>query len=165
MCIVIDICTLAPVFESSCKKHSDFKPVLDWINQRKGKMIYGGKTYRKELLNGKYRKIIIELTKAGKAKELPEEEVNHKTVELGNTITHRDYDDPHIIAITIVSRSRIICSDDERAYPFFQKPLLYPNKFKLPKIYRGLGSKGILNSGNVCKSCQETKQSHRRHRR
>ena len=153
MCIIIDICALAPVFESDCAKHPEFKPVLDWVLHGNGKIIYGGEKYKKELPQ-KYRKIINELTKSRKAIEVDEDNVNKKTKEVQKIFRHRDFDDPHIIAITIVSGCRIICSDDDRAFPFFKMKQLYPNKFKRPKIYSGLSNKKLLNDKNITSSCK-----------
>jgi len=153
MCLVIDICTLAPVFEKSCAKHSEFKPVLDWILYGNGKIIYGGEKYKNEIPQ-KYLRLINELTKASKAIELIEQKVNEKTKEIKKKYRHRDFDDPHIVAIIIVSGYRVICSDDDRAYPFFKMKMLYPNRFTRPKIYSGASNKNLLNDNNIVKICK-----------
>ena len=49
MCIVIDTNTLSKVFKNTDKKHSDFKPVLEWIKEGNGKIIVGGTTFNNEL--------------------------------------------------------------------------------------------------------------------
>ena len=42
MCLVIDTCCLAIVFDGGNKKHVKFVPVLKWVTEGKGRMIYGG---------------------------------------------------------------------------------------------------------------------------
>ncbi len=42
MCLVIDTCCLAIVFDGDNKKHDKFIPVLKWITEGRGRMIYGG---------------------------------------------------------------------------------------------------------------------------
>lgn len=148
MCIVIDICTLAPVFDSKCEKHPDYKPVLDWVLYGNGKIIFGGEQYKREL-PPKYRKLFNEFTKASKAIEVNETQVNEKHKELMTKIEHRDFDDPHIVAIIIVSGCRLICSDDDRAFPFFKMKSLYPNHFTRPKIYSGISNKDLLCDNNI----------------
>jgi hypothetical protein len=53
MCIIIDADTLGLVFNPETKEHKKFKPVLEWINNGKGKIVYGGTKYEKELINAK----------------------------------------------------------------------------------------------------------------
>lgn len=56
MPIIIDINCLGSVFDSRSKKHGDFKPVFDWITNGKGKLVYGGSTFKRELSSKKTKK-------------------------------------------------------------------------------------------------------------
>jgi phage gp29-like protein len=49
MCLVIDACCFALVFESKTKNHAKFIAVLKWIEEGNGRMIYGGTKYNAEL--------------------------------------------------------------------------------------------------------------------
>jgi hypothetical protein len=49
MCIVIDVNTLASVFNPETEKHEEFSPVKRWIEGGKGFVIYGGTKYKAEL--------------------------------------------------------------------------------------------------------------------
>jgi len=155
MCIVIDVNTFGPVFLKSCEEHEEFEPVLDWIVSGKGKIVYGGSKYRKALERARrYLRIFLEFKKAGKVVEVDDERVNAQQEELENLIQHRNFDDPHIIAIVIVSGCRLVCSNDSRADQFIKMRNLYPNHVQRPKIYRGKSNSDLLCDQNIAKICE-----------
>lgn len=157
MCIVIDINCLGSIFNKNNTDHEAFRPVYDWIIHGKGKMVYGGTKYKKELRNaGKYIKLLTQLKKAGKIIEVNDREVNKCHDELDAVIQHSDFDDPHLIAIIIVSGCRLICSLDKRAYQFIKKKELYPAHFKRPKIYSGKSNSNLLSDENIANICRPT---------
>jgi predicted nucleic acid-binding protein len=122
MCIVIDANTFAHVFNSSSKNHHEFKPVLDWIVYGKGKIVYGGTLYKKELRNApKYFKLFLELSKSSKVVEVDMILVDKKEQEVAKLVNHPNFDDPHLIAIIIVSGCKLICSHDSKAYSFLKR--------------------------------------------
>jgi hypothetical protein len=154
MCIVIDTNTLSCVFNKESSVHSEFAPVQEWIVEDKGKLIYGGTRYRLELKKARrYRKLVIELKKAGKAIEVDSQEVDTRQQEIEGCLEHRDFNDSHIIAIVIVSRVRLICSCDRKAHPFFKMGVLYPKHFKRPKIYTAINCKDLLCDQNIVGVC------------
>ena len=109
MCIVIDTCTFASVFDPNSRKHNDFRPVRRWIVSGNGKVVYGGTKYKQELRKtSKYLRIIAELSKASRVVAIPDESVDAKQREIEKAFNHRDFDDPHIVAIVIVSGCRLI---------------------------------------------------------
>jgi predicted nucleic acid-binding protein len=156
MCIVIDTNTWASVIDTSSTDHVEFKPVHDWIfgEGGKGKIVYGGTTYLNETPQ-KYRKLLKYFTDIGKAKGVSLEEVDFHEAELKQKIQHRDFDDPHIVAIIIVSKCKLICTNEKRAIPFFKdkEGILYPKRFNRPKIYHGALNKDLLIDKNIAKIC------------
>ncbi len=149
MCIVIDTNTFASVFNAKSQDHDKFKPVLDWIIGGKGKIVYGGKKYKRELAQAhKYLNLFREFDKANKIALVDDDRVDQQQTELETVIEHRNFDDPHLIAIIIVSGCRLICSTDSRAHPFFKDERLYPKHVKRPRIYSG-------HSSNVDLLCDE----------
>jgi hypothetical protein len=95
-------------------------------------------------------------------REVDEKRVDEKQAELEKLVNHKNFDDPHIIAIIIVSGCQIICSTDDRAYPFFKMKELYPKNFTRPKIYSGLNNKDLLCDENIvdaCKPCAKLKKN------
>lgn len=154
MCVVIDMNSFSPVFNPTDEKHQYFEPVKDWVIKGKAKIIMGGTKYYDELSKlGKYRKLIIALKSAGKIHDVKSDTaIDELATKLSEMLTHRDFDDPHIVALLIVSGCPVICSNDERAFPYFHKREWYPKGQKLPKIYceRSYSSKDeILNDTNL----------------
>jgi hypothetical protein len=155
MCIVIDANTFAPVFDTRNQRHDEFKPVHDWIFVGKGKIVYGGTKYKEELRRAaRYLKIFIELQKARKVVEVNDQDVDAKQAELEELITHKDFDDPHLIAIVIVSGVKLICSDDARAYPFIKDNTLYPRNIDRPRIYSRSSNQDLLTDANIADICK-----------
>lgn len=166
MCLIIDMNVLPCVFNEENANHANFKPVKDWILSGKGKMVVGGSTYFSELAKlNKIRKFYIALRKAGKAVVVePAIEIDKLEEKLKEKFEHKDFDDPHIVALLIVSGCQIICSNDARAFRFFQNKGWYPKGSSVPKIYCDKSfnkSKEILNDRNmvnICMPCEKLKK-------
>lgn len=148
MCIVIDTCTMASVFDTHNVNHKEFAPVLEWIINGHGSMIFGGRKYLQEIPRG-YERLVNELSRANKAIQLKTNIVDKKQNELELLVNNEDFDDAHIIAIVIVARCKLISSLDKRAYKFFRMKSLYPNRFERPSIYSGSRNRGLLVDDNI----------------
>jgi predicted nucleic acid-binding protein len=167
MCIVIDACCFSPVFSKKDDEHKEFRPVLDWIIKGKGKMVYGGSKYKKELKKApKYLRVIMELKKAGKIAPINDSKkfdwiVDKNQKELENKVQHKDFDDAHIVAIIISSKCRLICTNDKRAIPFFKESSFYPKGVKKPKLYTGSKNSDLLNDKLIAEVCMPAKKGTR----
>lgn len=150
MCIVVDTNSMASVFKATSSDHEEFKPVKDWIIEGKGKLVIGGSDYLREISS--YIAIITELSKANKVIRLNLEDIDSETSILKDKIEHKNYDDPHIIALLSISRCRLICSKDSRAYPYFKNGNLYKNR-KAPLIYKSSRNKNLLCDRNISEVC------------
>lgn len=162
MCIIIDTNTLASVFESSSKGHDEFKPVLDWIINGNGKVVYGGTKYISEIK--KYYAIFAELRKVRRAILVDNNMVDKYAHEAGNKISHSDFDDQHIVGLLLSSKCKLVCSQDKRAYPYFTHKLFFNSNRNKPKIYRGRTNASLLSDQNIvaiCKPCGSSKNSHK----
>lgn len=154
MCLVIDTCCIATVFNSKSKHHSDFSPVLKWVRSGSGRMIYGGRKYKKELSQmTEYVKIINQLAKAGRVIELNGRKVDSKAAELKAKIPDDEFDDEHLVAILLVSKCKVVCTDDKRAHPYLQRADLYPPG-KRPKIYKSKSHSSMCCTLNVAPICK-----------
>jgi len=157
MCIIIDTNTLASVFDQTSANHANFKPVFDWITSGKGKVVFGGTRYLNEIK--KYAGIFNELKKKKKAIKVNDNDVDSMEVEVSRKIVHADFDDQHLVALLIISRSKLICSLDERAYKYFKHEKFFNRANKRPKIFRGSQKNRTLlidsNIADICKPCQK----------
>lgn len=153
MAIIIDANCVANVFSRRSDKHKDFKPVLNWILLGKGLMIYGGTQYKRELAKtAKYLPIIRLLKDVGKAIEGCTKDIDDYQKKVEDLRENTDFDDPHLPAIVVITKCRIICSEDTRSIPFVQDGKYYPNGFKTPVYYTSKKNKNLLNDKYVDKS-------------
>ena len=154
MCIVIDANTLSCVFNNWDRSHPEFIPVHDWIIKGKGKMAIGGSKYDSELEEIKnLTKLIAELTRANKVRNVDSELVDSKEKELMDKITHRDFDDAHIVAIVIVAEIHLICTKEKRAIPFLTRNDFYP-RHGVPQIYSSSANTDLLTNINTAGSAK-----------
>ena len=136
MCIVIDSNNLPSVLNPSASDHSEFKPILDWLDRRNVRIVYGGTKYKTELRNmPKYFRILSERKKAGQVYEVDDGPVDEVEEQIKGKTQDTDFNDQAIVAIVIVSNCRLICSGDKTSHPFFKSRSLYPKHVKRPIIY------------------------------
>ena len=155
MCIVIDINTLPSVFDTKSLHHQKFKPVLDWIVSGKGKIVYGGTKYKEELAKAhKFLGIFRNFAAARKIVPICDHDVDLSEHKLKSKCTDSDFDDPHIIAIVVVSKCKLVCSSDARSYKFIKDPSMYTQPSDRPSIYSNLANKTLLEDNNIADICQ-----------
>lgn len=148
MCIVVDTNAFKKVFNPQNEEHDNFRPVFEWILHGKGKLIMGGARYKEEVLTNMSSNIqlVRELGRLRKICSLEDEKVDAKMDELKTKIRHRNFDDPHVLAMCIVSRCRVVCSEDKRSFEFLTDRKLYPKKQKRPSIYSGKHNADLLTN-------------------
>jgi len=156
MCIVIDTNTFASVFDSKSTNHSEFKDVLTWIVEGKGTLVFGGSKYKKEI-PPKYLPFFSELNKRRKTCKVPDIDVDKEEIVVSGLIQHPDFDDPHLVAILRLSGCKLICSLDERAYPFFHHELFFKPARVRPKIYCSSRNRDLLCDENIADFCKPAK--------
>ncbi len=156
MCIVIDTNAMASVFVTSSKEHNQFKPVHDWILHKNGTIVYGGTTYFNELVKTKkFVPIFRRLKDKGKVIELHDcEKVDAIEECLKAKVNDKKFNDPHIVAIIIVSKCKIVCTKDGRSFKFVLDKTLYPKGISPPKIYKQESNKNILKNDNIAEICK-----------
>ena len=158
MCLVIDMNVIPSVFNPNSDEHQNYKPVLEWVVKGKGKMVCGGTTYWDEFKKiGKYLKFFNQLNKAGKVVKVDDTLVDNKMNELIKLCTDSDFGDPHIAALLIVSGCKVLCSEDERSYPYIKRKEWYASNCSVPKIYKSTSIKNaptILSDNNMANICQ-----------
>ena len=70
--------------------------------------------------------------------------VDAEQARIEKMVTDDDFDDPHIPAIVIVSKCKIICSVDARSIKYVAQSKLYPKGIDIPKYYTGVKNKNLL---------------------
>lgn len=157
MCIVIDPGSFSCVFSAEDKAHPDFEPVKNWIMTGKGKMVLGGQTYQKEMeKTPRYLDLISELAKRNKVVVGCKQKIDSIEQELCNLITKSGFDDPHIVAIVIATRCRLVCTRDKKSIEFITDTDLYkkfPGRVKRPKLFTNRTNVTLLVNKNIATCC------------
>ena len=126
MCIIIDANVASSVF--SDRPHADFSPIKRWLldENRNGSMVYGGylATELDRVQNAK--RMLRELSRAGRAFLFPDAIVD---TEKNQLIANRacESDDPHVIALARISGGRTLCTQDRALQRDFRNPNLISN--------------------------------------
>ena len=152
MAIIIDACCLSSVFHKTDSLHHKYAPVLDWINKRNGFMIYGGTKYLEEFKKVKSVVRIVNLLKPHKVIVLDKKIVDKEMARVKALIPDKEFNDPHLVAISIVGRCKIICTRDKKCSKFVRSRKLYPNGFTPPVFYIDETCAKYLNGKYIHKS-------------
>lgn len=155
MCIIIDTNAFAAVFDASTSSHDEFAPVLRWIKDGKGKIVYGGTTYKNELRRAtKYLRLMVQLKTAGKIIEICDEMVDRHEEDLAKQVPDPDFDDRHIAAIIKVSGCKLVCTQDARSHRFLKRSELYRPHRSRPKFYSGKANASLLSDRYITECCK-----------
>lgn len=157
MCMIIDANTIPCVFSCTNQKHNDFKPVLKWLIYGKAKLNLGGKLLTKEIAEKQksYMPFLLELNKFNKIHMFKSQIIDNKEKEIKQKESDPDFDDPHIIALSIISNTQVIVTDDARAFKFLKKIKEYDKNANVPKIYTTIEHSPhteLLVDTNICKN-------------
>jgi len=138
MCVIIDSCCLAMVFDHDNSEHVRFVPVLNWING-KGCMVYGGTKYLEELRKlPRYLAIVVELRKLRRAIPICTEKVDAIAATLMTEYPDPQFNDPHIVALVIASGCAVVCTNDKKAISYLRRVDVFSKRgMGRPSVYRG----------------------------
>lgn len=161
MCIVIDTNALSRVFKKGNSDHIYFKPVHDWIITGNGKIVIGGSKYKNETLEkiSWFLPFLNLLNQCGKVVMIADAEVDKKEKTIIEKSLHRDFDDPHIIALLSVSKCKLVCTTDKRAFPFIQNKSLYSKGHQIPAIYQTPRNMNLLCNKYISNCCKPNQKS------
>jgi len=133
MCVVIDINALHLVFTN---KPTEYSSIKEWITVGKGRLVFGGTTYNNELKKAnKYLIFFNQLKIARRTVEADINKVDNLEKKLKEIKSERNFDDPHIIAILIVSNCKLLCTKDKKSLKYIKDKNLYPLDYELPIVY------------------------------
>lgn len=147
MTILIDINTMAPVFDQQNSLHQDFAPVRAWILDGPGQFVFGGTKYKRELSKTpRFLRLVRLLKDARKACEIRQDAVDQREREVIVQTQGTDCDDQHLIAILSVSGCLLFCSNDKRADKYIVDRRWYSKDRKRPRIYRSIKHRRLLSN-------------------
>jgi hypothetical protein len=159
MCLVIDANCFALVFNSGTKEHGKFVPVLNWITEGKGRMIYGGTKYNTELRRAQWMLgIVAELSRKRRTVQIPNETVDPIATALKVKFPEPAFDDEHIAALVIASRCCVVCTNDNPAISYLKRAEVFSDfaGAERPKIYRGRKNHKVLCcDAHIVRICRE----------
>jgi hypothetical protein len=159
MCLVIDANCFALVFNKSIDEHKKFIPVLNWITEGKGRMIYGGTKYNTELRTARWMLgIVSELSKKRRMIQVPDATVDPIATALKVKFPEAEFDDEHIVALVIASRCCVVCTKDNPAISYLKRLDVFSDYagVERPKIYKGHKShKDLCCDENIATICRE----------
>ena len=136
MCIVIDVNTLASVFNTNSESHVEFLPVKRWIEEGKGFVVYGGTKYKAELQKTfRYLRLIRQMRDGGQAVSIHDSAVDALEIEVQKKTQGTQCNDQHIIALLGAARCSLLCSGDKRSFKFVRNRQLYPHGMRRVKVY------------------------------
>ena len=144
MCVIIDANRASVVFREP--PDPDFAPILDWLLQEGGELVFGGRLAAELEGVGKAKRFLRALVVAGRARRVPDAEVEAEEEVVQRTGYCRS-DDPHVIALARRSGARTLCTEDRDLFRDFRDLRLVKPK---GSIYRNRTHAHLLRHTNSC---------------
>lgn len=163
MGIIIDTELFTDITNETSNKHGDFKPVVDCIAYGKGKLVYGGHKYEREVnRHSKFLGFLVEMRRMSKTFHANDRDVDFTHCYLKNKFTNANHNDHHIVAIQVVSGCKLVCTIDKGLHSLI-KDCYVPQEIKRiirdcpnpgnlvrPKIYQNRRHhQRLLNDANI----------------
>jgi hypothetical protein len=120
----------------------------------RGKIIFGGSKFKKEIRGSRFLKILTEFEKLHKLVSVPDGQVDKLGRELKEKVPDRKFNDEHIVALVSLTRCCVVCTDDDEAVPYLKMRELYPQGMKRPKIYRTARHAPLCCNEHVVAACR-----------
>jgi hypothetical protein len=142
MCLIVDNNVVARVFDGL--DDPDFGELFHCLFQSGSppvRIVYGGKLRREYLRSGKVQKLLVVLDRAGRARAVPDTDVDREeeTVHASGLCIS---DDPHVIALARVGGVRVLCSHDQDLHEDFTNKRLLDGP--RGKVYQGRRHRHLL---------------------
>ena len=113
-------------------------PFLNWFILGSGQLVYGGTTYKNELIKVRYALNIIQRAHSLKRNKIivcDDKSVDMNEKRIKGLITNKDFDDPHLIALVNVANCKVICTNDSRFHAYISIKQLYNKGVNIPSLY------------------------------
>ncbi len=148
MCIIVDTSVASLVFGSP--PYRDYLPLIDWLSKqdKDGILIYGGELGRELVQFERASYFFIQLIRAGRAIKIQDKIVDNEERIVRNLGLCRS-NDPHVIALARVSRTRTLCANDHNLWRDFRNRALVP--LSNCRIYRNRKHTHLLRHTPGCR--------------
>lgn len=157
--VILDTNCFSHVFNRNDKRNSEFEPFLKWLCYGPGYLVYGGSKYLEELKKAtRYTRLFQLLHNYNKADLYCSHSVDEEMERIIRFVDNPAFDDPHLAAIVVVSKCRVICTGDVRCVPFLKRKAIYAGKALCPKFYTSFKCADLLKPQYVGKGRQLTKE-------
>lgn len=146
MCLIVDNCVAHRVLLID---DPDYAPVRRALEEGRNTMVYGGHLLTEYRANNDVTKMVIRYGQAGRARRIPDADVEAETDEVeatGICVSN----DPHIIALARVSGARVLCSTDQNLHRDFTNSSLITRP--KGKVYQYASQEHLLNACRKCSS-------------
>jgi hypothetical protein len=146
LCVIVDNSVAGIVF--AVPHRAEYVPLWQWIDRKGGIIIYGGKFTNELCGSSKVARLLAELKRSGRAKQVARNivDVEERTVRELNICRSND---PHVIALARISGARVLCADDGNLENDFKNTRLVSSP--QGRIYKNAGHKHMLAHNRLCK--------------
>lgn len=144
MCLIVDANLASLVFGDD----PDFAPVRDWLDQQRGGCLVLGGHLAAELDRiAKARRYVLQLLRAGIARQVPAEEVAREEAKVAAT-GFCESNDSHVVALARVSGARTLCTHDRA----LQRDFRYQHLISKPRgsVYQRPTHARLLRHTSSC---------------
>lgn len=121
MSLIIDAnCASAALSEPT---HADFAPLMKALVEGRAKLVVGGRLRTEYAKLPPVLRMFRALSQAGRAVSVSDDDVDKEEAVVATEFELKS-DDPHVLALARVSRSRLLCSRDHALHADFTNPLI-----------------------------------------
>ena len=158
MCAIVDTNVISEVLGGQTEAGIKFK---DWLENRKGKLIVGGKHLEELLGDNGFKRWFLEMRRSGVVEQIKNEliQIHQSNLDQRNDLKSND---SHVLALAIESGARLLYTNDGDLIKDFSNKKIISGP--LGKIYTTTEIKGqmergkfrqahkkLLNNKNLCK--------------
>ena len=146
MCIIVDANAAAQLCQPELTPAAE--PVVDWIENRGGRVIHGGELTRQLIANRRVGRWLRALFQAGRASQVAAAGIAAEVQLIRQSRLCRS-NDLHILAVARISGARILFSYDQSLHADFTNPALLNQP--RGKVYQNAGHRNLLTS-DACRA-------------
>jgi len=141
MCLLVDANICGDFFN----RRGAFSIAFDWVHE-KGCLVYGGQLKKELEQNPMAERILTVWYQSGHAYREDDEAISIKAKQIRNSCCSTD---PHILAVAILSKSRLLCTNDGNLIKDFTGNRIITNP--KGKIFRYSSHRHLLKNVQPCR--------------